>query len=109
MCKSGTAPNDKVENRRTEKQKNSVYDESIDYTKLPILPPRSCGCDALMTWHGGRIEHKRVCPIFRKLNPNLTVKEFMKYEGFPVKDAKDVPWPSLDSSILNESIGDNNW
>ncbi len=61
-------------------------EESSDY-------PISCQCPELATWHPGRVQHKMTCPIFRKLNPNLTVKQFLKYEGFPIDD--DEEWPEL--------------
>jgi hypothetical protein len=54
---------------------------------------KSCGCPDLVTWHPGQIKHKLYCPIFRKLNPNLTLKEFYKYEGFPNKE--DEEWPKI--------------
>lgn len=57
------------------------------------LPPKSCGCPDLVTWHPGQIEHMKKCPIFRKLNPNLTMKQFLNYEGFPIN--KDQEWPPL--------------
>jgi hypothetical protein len=46
-----------------------------------------------MTSHPGQIEHKLTCPIFRKLNPDLTVRDFMTNEGFPTKT--DSPWPPV--------------
>ena len=53
----------------------------------------SCNCPELATWHPGRIKHKLQCPIFRKLNPNLTITEFMEREGFPGEGPEK--WPEI--------------
>lgn len=53
----------------------------------------NCDCEELNTNHSARISHKLRCPIFRKLNKNLTTKEFMISEGFP--NEKDFDWPSI--------------
>ncbi|AMQ10528.1 hypothetical protein [Brazilian marseillevirus] len=51
----------------------------------------SCGCPELATAHPGRVKHKMECSVFRSLNPNLTVKQFLEYEGFPTTE--DSEWP----------------
>ena len=56
-----------------------------------VLVIYSCRCRELATWHMGQIEHKLKCPVFRRLNPSLTVKQFYRKEGFDVQ--KDSPWP----------------
>jgi hypothetical protein len=55
--------------------------------------PISCGCYELQTSHPGRVQHKLRCPIFRKLNPNLTIQQFLKFEGFPSDQYEN--WPEL--------------
>ena len=67
-----------------------------DSNETKALGPKkiiSCGCPDLATAHSGRIAHKLKCPIFRKYNPDLTVKKFMKGEEFSIE--KDQEWPSL--------------
>ncbi len=63
----------------------------------------SCGCPDLATWHPGQIQHKFKCPKFRKLNPTLTVKQFMTAEGFPGYNGPDV-WPTLVETLSGEGI-----
>ncbi|SNW62333.1 Hypothetical protein ORPV_429 [Orpheovirus IHUMI-LCC2] len=65
---------------------NSVRSDNDDIVK-------SCGCAELQTDHMGRIQHKLYCPIFRELNKDLLLKDFMEYEGFPMKE--NVDWPKL--------------
>ncbi len=50
----------------------------------------SCGCKELETDHPGRVEHKSKCRKFKYLNPDLSFKQFMKYEGF---DTEKNDWP----------------
>jgi hypothetical protein len=56
-------------------------------------PPQSCKCRALETSHPGRMQHKLCCPIFRRLNPHLTVQAYMSSEGFP--NSHRTAWPAL--------------
>ncbi len=72
--------------------RKTVY-QPVKYVKATSFPPRSCDCPELATWHGGQVQHKLKCPIFCGLNPSLTVKQFLEYEGFPTD--KDQEWPSL--------------
>nr|WQM86810.1 hypothetical protein [Marseillevirus cajuinensis] len=70
-------------------------------TKKQEPPPKnkepfqvvSCGCPELATSHPGRVEHKMRCSVFRSLNPELTMKKFLEFEGFPTD--KDIEWPKL--------------
>lgn len=77
--------------------KNNFIKKNEKYKPIPkindnnIFLIKSCECTDLMTSHQGRIEHKLKCPIFRKLNPNLTVKQFMNHEGFPTNG--EMEWP----------------
>lgn len=75
-----------------------IHESFTNVNKLTLLQEDkkkiiSCGCSELATWHPARIAHKMKCPIFRKLNPDLTVKEFLKDEGFPTNADQD--WPHI--------------
>lgn len=65
------------------------------YQKIPNKNIISCECKESQTWHTGQVQHKMICPIFRKRNPSLTFGEFMEYEGFGFPGVNDADWPPL--------------
>lgn len=81
--------NTKIEDTKIEDTENESTKQSIKY----------CDCK-LVTWHPGLIEHRMVCPVFRERNPNLSVKQFMKTEGFEIKEEKE--WPPIDPNVIPE-------
>jgi len=53
------------------------------FSHIPKVKPFvSCGCKELVTWHPGQVEHKSKCKKFWKLNPNRTLDELLRSEGF---------------------------
>jgi hypothetical protein len=51
---------------------------------------------SLATHHPGQVHHLLHCRRFRELNPNLSVQDYLKYEGFD-KIVIISDWPDLDN------------
>jgi len=85
---------DSIEDSNSEdvKSDKSKYIFSF-YQKIPNKKVISCDCKECQTWHTGQVQHKMICPIFRKKNPDLTFGEFMEYEGFGFSGVNDMDWP----------------
>jgi hypothetical protein len=75
----------------TGEQRNKTFQENI----------LSCNCPELSTWHPGRVQHKLNCPEFRKLNPNLSVNDFLYKEGFSDMKLKD--WPPIQQPMKTQN------
>lgn len=54
---------------------------------------KMCDCDKSKLDNKTKIQHNLLCDKFRKLNPDLTVKEFLETEGI-VTD-RDFNWPTV--------------
>lgn len=63
---------------------------------VPSVTPTPCPCLDAVMGHMTRIQHKIRCPVFRELNPRLTIQEFFEQEGFPGEVQSHTPWPPIE-------------